>query len=33
MTRLKDFRALYRIYRTRNGPITAARLAWIVTRR
>lgn len=28
MKRLKKFRALYRIFRQCNGPITAARLAW-----
>lgn len=32
MNRLRDFAMLYRIYRHRNGPIKAARLAWAVSR-
>jgi len=31
MSRLKDFTRLYAIYRQCNGPITAARLAWVVS--
>lgn len=30
MKRLKDALMLYRIYRQCNGPITAARLAWVL---
>lgn len=33
MRRLKDFAALYRIYRQCHGPIKAARYAWVVSRR
>ena len=32
MKRLKEFRALYRIYRQCNGPIRALRMAWLVAR-
>lgn len=32
MKRLKDFAALYRIYRQCNGPIRAVLLAWTVSR-
>jgi hypothetical protein len=31
MKRLKEFRALYRIYRQCHKPIAAARYAWIVS--
>lgn len=31
MNRLKDFAALYRIYRQCHKPIAAARYAWIVS--
>lgn len=31
MKRLKDFRSLYRIYRQVNPPITALRLAWMLS--
>jgi len=30
MNRLKDFAALYRIYRQVNPPLRAARLAWLL---
>lgn len=32
MRRIKDALMLYRIYRQCNGPITAARLAWVLAR-
>ena len=32
MKRLKEFAALYRIYRQCNGPIRALRMAWLVAR-
>ena len=30
MKRLREFRALYRIYRQVNPPLRAARLAWLL---
>lgn len=31
MTRLKEFAALYRIYRQCNPPLEAAKLAWLIS--